>query len=306
MTAPDRMKLIYNGATGGLGQYLGEIAVDNGLDAYAIRSRVHDVGGLREELARLPPAHTVTFVHLAGLVSVTACESDPDLAYSINVEGARWTLETMYEWAAAHGVSLRPVYVSSGHVYAAKPSNMTTSELDAIQPRSVYARTKLAAEEELHELASRLGAPLEVARVFGLLAPRQKPWFVFPSLIRRAVEDRLSDIPGLDAVRDYLDARDICRGLLLLASSGGQGTTTTNLCSGTPVSIRDLLAAILSELDPERGPQRAELARSGPSRPDDVPWLVGDPSRFIRRTGQLPRTIPLSRTVHEAVAAARK
>jgi nucleoside-diphosphate-sugar epimerase len=294
--------ILYNGASGGLGRHLAQAALRNGLLVRAIRSRLEDRAALAAELALVPPTESVAFVHLAAMVSVPACEANPDLAYRTNVTGAAATVEAVVDWAATRGMSSRVVYVSTGHVYAPPVNRRPVVEAAALGPRSAYARTKLAAEREIQAIAERTGAALVIARVFGLIAPGQPAHYVLPALIDRARTGRIEAIPGLDNVRDYLDARDVCDDLLLLATTIRPGSPrVVNVCSGVPVTIRELLRTVLLEMDPENADDEARRATSAAGRPDDIQWLVGDPRRFIRLTGSLPQRIPLSRTIADAL-----
>lgn len=294
--------ILYNGGSGGLGRHLAEPLSRLDEPSHALAARLEDQSGLVAELGRLDPRGVVTLIHLAARVSVPACESDPSGSYNTNVLLARATVATVLDWAARHGASARVIYVSSGHVYAAQPDGSKVAEDVPTHPRSVYAQTKLAAEQTLLSLASSQGVPLLVARVFGLIAPRQAPNYVLPALIERARSGHLDGIPGLDFVRDYLDARDVCEDLLLLASAHWpDASLVVNVCSGVPVTIRELLRTVLQEIDPERADDGARQATPSPGRSDDIRWLVGDPSRFIRLTANLPQRVPLSRTVADAV-----
>ena len=296
--------ILYNGAAGGLGRHLAAPLLRRGEPWHALGARLEDQAGLAVELRQLDPRGRVTFIHLAARVSVPACEADPSGAYQTNVVLARETVATVLTWAAELGVSARVIYVSSGHVYAAQPDGSRVDEDGPTLPRSVYAQTKLAAEEALRSLSVSSGVPILVARVFGLIAPRQSAHYVLPALIERAWGARFEGIPGLDYVRDYLDARDVCEDLLLLASADWLETSlVVNVCSGAPVTIRELLHAILLEIVPERADDVARHATSAPGRSDDIRWLVGDPSRFTRLVRALPNHIPLSATVADAVAS---
>jgi nucleoside-diphosphate-sugar epimerase len=293
--------ILYNGASGGLGRYLAEPLRKAGAAAHALTARLEDQPGLAAELSRLDPGGAVTFIHLAARVSVPACEADPTGAYITNVALARATVATVLDWASRHGAGARVIYVSSGHVYAAQPVGSRLAEDAPTLPRSVYAETKLAAERELEALTSDRGAPMLVARVFGLLAPRQASNYVLPALVLRARTGRLDGIPGLDLVRDYLDARDVCEDLCLLASAPWpENPLIVNVCSGVPVTIRDLLRSVLTAVGGNPPNDGALSAIAAPGRQDDIQWLVGDPTRFVGLTGNPPQRIPLSRTVADA------
>jgi nucleoside-diphosphate-sugar epimerase len=295
--------ILYNGATGGLGRYLAGPLNRSGQRSHILGARLEDQVALQRELERLDPSNSVTFIHMAARVSVPACEADPTAAHEINVSLARSTVTAVLDWASRRGASVRVIYVSTGHVYAAPVPGSRLSEADATLPRSVYARTKLEAEQELASLCSTRTIPFLIARVFGLLAPRQAPNYVLPGLIKRARSGDLNGIPGLDFSRDYLDARDVCEDLLLLASVAWPwAPTVTNVCSGFPVTVRDLLRAVSAALHPDAADEMAREARPAPGREDDVAWLVGDPSRFVRLTAATPQRIPLATSVADAVA----
>jgi UDP-glucose 4-epimerase len=294
--------IIFNGATGGVGQYMAEAVRSQGDEHYSLTSRLEDVDALQNELASISPRGTVTFIHLAARVSVPACENDPDAAYFLNVASAHNAVAAVAEWASQRRLALRVVYISSGHVYAPPTPGHRIAEDAPTGPRSVYAATKLAAEQEVSDVAREHGLPLVIARVFGLLAPRQAENYVLPGLIRRLHRRDLDGIPGLDYSRDYLDARDVCKDLLLLAATADSpGSSTVNVCSGTPITIRQLLATVAEEFHPGHGEQMAASATAAPGRASDVPWLVGDPSLFVRRTGEAPQRTLLTKTVSDAV-----
>ena len=73
---------------------------------------------------------------------------------------------------------------------------------------------------------------------------------VVPSLIRRAVggENPLIVKGDGSEVRDFLHARDVARGMLLVAKA--EHTTPVNLGSGSGVLIRDLVIAVAMNVNP--------------------------------------------------------
>jgi nucleoside-diphosphate-sugar epimerase len=247
------------------------------------------------------PAGAAVLVQMASMVSIPQCERDPQAAHRVNVEDTQATVAAFIQWARERRLQARVIYVSTGHVYAAQLAGRRVAESDPTRPRSVYARTKLLAEERLSLLCADQGVPLWVARVFGLVAPRQPPHYVLPSLIRRAREGALQDIPGLEATRDYLDARDVCDCLVSLTSAPPSTQGAINVCSGRPTIIREMLAEVLRAVRPADAGALLERSTAAPGRADDVPWLVGDPGKFIGISGHQPQRISLHRTVTDAI-----
>lgn len=304
MWPPNATVIIYNGATGGLGRHLGPAASRRREPAHVVASRLEDQTALVRELESIPSRQPVTFIHLAARVSVPACEANPTEAHQINVALALSTVRTVFQWASRRDLALRVIYVSTGHVYAAREKPFKLNEDDATAPRSVYAQTKLAAERELADAAAAHGVPFLVARVFGLIAPGQPPHYVLPGLIARVQSRDLANVPGLDFVRDYLDARDVSENLLTLAAAAWPpGSPVVNVCSGIPLSIRQLLLEVIEAVAPQDREALTSSVNPAPGRPDDIPWLVGDPSRFAEMTGATTQHIPVATTVGDAVAA---
>ena len=76
-------------------------------------------------------------IHCAGVCDVEVCETSPDFAYSVNVEGTRILLDY------APG-DARVVYCSSDHVFGGDRGPYREDSPPA--PISVYGRTRVAAE----------------------------------------------------------------------------------------------------------------------------------------------------------------
>lgn len=289
--------ILWDGATGSLGKWFAPA-----FPGRPIVARLEDDQGTRQDietaLRGLAANERVVFVSMAGRVPVGACELDPLGTYRINVELVAARAATF--GAVARAMRLRPsiVYVSSGHVYAGAEQPLTEEAPTA--PRSVYAKSKLDCESALR----RLDLPVVIARVFGLIAPRQPAAYVLPALIARVREGRLDRIGGLDNVRDYLDARDVCRILVSLATAPLQGTSLFNVSSGEGVRIRDVLSTILRESGAADWAARAGALEGDAGRPGDLRVLVGDPTRIQALLGTPCRTIGLATTVRDALAAA--
>ncbi len=290
-----------NGVTGSLGRYLLQYLENEQRTHEIIQTRLENATLLTQELKlKSMPAdvHTVALVHLAAMVPVVQCEENPELAHNTNVV---WTTEYVrgfVKWAHAAGKNVKVLYVSSGHVYAKPKAEEKVKEDHDLLPRSVYATTKLKAEQSLKDLAAQMGFQLIVPRVFGLLAPQQPPFYVLQGLLRRAHERKFEDVPGLHAVRDYLDARDVSRVLIQLSETDFSGVV--NVCSAEGCAISSLLAAIVQTLYPLESKSMMESFQAAPERPDGIPYLVGDNYLLTQKLNKVARTISYETTVEEA------
>ena len=302
--------VVYNGGSGGLGRHLGGALAAAGLASQSLASRLGDSEGLVDELDALSvdPDAAVTLIQSAGMVSVRECEERPEEAHDINVTRTTDTVRTIAGWAADRNSRLRVVMVSSGHVYAAPQPGERLTESAPTDPRSVYAQTKLDAERQAALLADNAGVDLVITRVFGMIGPSQREHFLLPGLINRVSTGDLAAVPGLDYVRDYLDARDIAGHLVSLAVEpiAELDGPIVNVCSGEETKIGDLLDALLETMYAEDAVALDEARRvvgPAPGRPTDVTWSVGDPERLSQIVPGPIRSISVTATLKDAVAA---
>jgi nucleoside-diphosphate-sugar epimerase len=294
--------IVFDGRSGGLGRCLAEAIDRAGTVAHALGARLEDDAETAAELAAIGSGREpACLVQLAARASVAACERDPEGARRVNVDAVAARVERFLRWCEQTGRAAAVVFVGTGHVYAPKPGALC-GEDDRVAPRSVYATTKAEAEERLGSLCASFGAPLVIARVFGMIAPVQPATYLLPSLIHRVRGGDVGAIPGLRCVRDYLDARDVSRALLGLASRSSEAPRVVNVCSGEGTSVREMLEMVIRRMRGDDASALLAAVGEAPGRADDVPWLVGDPQRLRAIIGP-PRTIDLRTSIDDAVRA---
>jgi nucleoside-diphosphate-sugar epimerase len=299
----------YDGVTGGLGSHLSRALTEIGLPSKALLSRLGDVEMAKSEFREAGrKAESIALIQTAAMVSVSECERHPSNAYETNVVRTMKTIEAFIDETERLGIDAVVVFTSSAHVYGSIQEPIRVHESTPTDPRSVYAKTKLRAENALSRLISERGARAVVARVFGLLGPNQRSHYLLPGLIDRVRSEEVTDIPGLDNVRDYLDAIDVAFHLGLLAERAaglepGQ-VDVVNVCSGEGITIRELLHRVLRAVFQDTAAYRRVSSRitSAPGRSTDLSWLVGDPTYLLEVTGlQTPRRIAIGKTIVDAV-----
>ena len=91
--------------------------------------------------------------------------------------------------------------------------------------------------------------------------------------------------------RDFTDVRDMVQAYWIALERCEPGDVY-NICTGTAISISDLLKMVISgtgaKIEVKQDPSRL--------RPSDVPLLLGDCSKFNKATGWKPQ-IPFSKTL---------
>jgi len=90
-------------------------------------------------LSEIEEASPDIIIHAAALTDLELCEKNPGLAYEMNVNGTKNVLE------AAKNCGAKLVYVCTDYVFDGTRGHY--SEIDAPNPKSAYAKTKLLGEE---------------------------------------------------------------------------------------------------------------------------------------------------------------
>ena len=99
---------------------------------------ITDPGAVYETISKINPD---LVVHSAAFSNVDGCEKDPDKAYSVNALGTRNVC------LACQRFDTVLAYISTDYVFSGtEVSKKGFSELDTPDPKSVYAKSKLAGE----------------------------------------------------------------------------------------------------------------------------------------------------------------
>ena len=138
-----------------------------------------------------------------------------------------------------------------------------------LDPRNVYAATKVAQEHLCASFARETGAPYTALRyhnVYGPRMPRDTPYAGVASIFRSALAS--GGVPKVfedgGQRRDFVHVRDIARANALALAAGEPGAF--NVGSGTPRTVLDMARAITRAVAPGREPVVTGEWRAGDVR----------------------------------------
>mgnify|MGYP003640184122 CR=1 FL=1 len=186
-------------------------------------------------------------IHLAGLVSVTLGQEQPERNFRLNLESTKLVAEA----ARKHGCK-RVVFASSAAVYG-DLEQLPIQESDPKDPKSNYGTAKLMSEMLLQSYAKSYGMTCISNRFFNVFGPRQDPHSPYSGVISIFAE-RFST--GREATifgdgqqsRDFISVYDIAAGNVLAATQKDVPSGAYNLCSGERQSLLDLVDALAKAL----------------------------------------------------------
>lgn len=302
MTA--KKSILVTGLAGFAGSYLGEVLLSKGYKVHGILGpgeTIDNIKHIKNDLrldrgditkadklaAYIKKVKPYYVFHLAAMSSVRQSIKKEKLTYDVNFNG------TMNLYSALASLSTLPkkvILVSSSDCYGIfKPSDRLLKEDMSLNPISPYAISKAAGEYLSHYYLKQYRLPITITRAFNHTGPRQSDVFVIPSFARQiaeieaGLEKPIMNVGNLAVKRDLSDVRDIVIGYYRMAVKGKPGEVY-NLCSGTALSIRELLNKLrrLSFADIKVKVDKSRFRKA------DIPVLRGDNSRARKQLGWKP------------------
>jgi dTDP-glucose 4,6-dehydratase len=159
-----------------------------------------------------------SIVNFAAETHVDRSILDPDTFIRTNIVGTHVLLESVRR----HGIK-RYVQVSTDEVYGDIDSGSST-EADAIRPRSPYAAAKAGADLQVLAYATTFGTPTLITRGSNTYGPHQYPEKLIPLFITNLFDGETVPVYGDGLqVRDWLHVDDHARGILHVLEHGTAG-----------------------------------------------------------------------------------
>ena len=152
-----------------------------------------------KELMRRLIKEADVLIPLAAIVGAPACDRDPLLARSVNLEavqllnGLRSTQQPV-------------IYPTTNSGYGTQSGDLFCTEDTPLQPISLYGQTKSQAEAELLEAGNVI--TLRLATVFGM-SPRMRLDLLVNHFVYAAITDGYIVIFEKDFKRNYIHIRDV-------------------------------------------------------------------------------------------------
>jgi dTDP-glucose 4,6-dehydratase len=117
-------------------------------------------------------------------------------------------------------------------------------ERSPINPKSIYATSKVAADFLTMNYHDAFGVPGVVTRMFNNYGPRQNPRYVTGTIITQALTREMVELGQLEPMRDFCFCTDGVRGHLTVAARGIPGDLYV-YGQGKNISMRDWAELIL-------------------------------------------------------------
>ena len=166
-------------------------------------------------------------------------------------------------------------------------ASVTVDEDAPLDPRNVYAATKVHTEHLTALYGRDAGLPVALLRyhnVYGPRMPRDTPYAGVASIFRSELEGGRAPAVTEDGAqrRDFVHVRDVARANVLALTERRAEAGAFNIASGVPHTVLDLATTLASAMDPTGG---LRPTITGRWRAGDVRHIVASPERARARLG---------------------
>lgn len=288
------MSILVTGGTGALGYHILSSLVGTTHDLYSFSDeqpqpwqKVEEVQYLngdllnfKEVLEMIQHVQPTHIYHLASQSSVGLSYKKPYETLNINLLGTQNLLEAVRQNCPKAKVML----LSSSEIYGRTDHQLTYlhKETDPPNPLTPYATSKACMELLGNQFKNAYGLHVVFVRPFHFTGPHHSRRFVIPSITYQLVKIKYYGTEptiysgSLDISRDFVDVRDVARGMIQLLNQSESGEVY-NLCCGKSYTFRELTEMLVDiagvSVDFRFDP--------GYERSNDIPLLIGDPTKAM-------------------------
>ena len=178
-----------------------------------------------------------TIYHLAANHFIPDCIKDPVGTVGVNLLGT----QNLLTIAEDQSVS-RFVFASTADVYAASDEKHT--EDSPFGSSNIYGVSKVCGESLVRLAGHRIETTqFQVVRLFNVYGPEETNPHVIPDIIVGLKSGGRLALGDLEPLRDYVYVTDVVDALIRAGQYRGK-VATFNIGTGSPASVRDIVASI--------------------------------------------------------------
>ncbi len=234
-----------------------------------------------EEVGRLLEAIPfATCIHAAALADPDLCETDPETAWRVNVEGTRHLLEVCQRRRK------RFLFLSTDYVFDGRKQEPYIEE-DPVCPLQVYGATKAEAEKLVLEIPQNL--VIRLPFLFGYAPPPERTDFATDTLLRLWMEQPASY--DNQQLRSPLLREEAAEAIRLMADSSLSGII--HLVPSETATKFDLARAFAHYLGKPAGLVREKKGEESGARARRPPSMRLSNEKFLQALSDRFRFRPL-------------
>ncbi|WP_336966854.1 NAD-dependent epimerase/dehydratase family protein [Sphingobium aquiterrae] len=291
-------RILITGATGFVGSYLYKLLQQDGHELFGTTKskpsgniaycNIEDLDGVAALVSTVCPD---MIVHCAAISSVTSSSNYE--YYLSNTVGT----ENIVKTAASIKRNTRFIFISTAGVYGNQDTDCLSENL-CPKPVHHYGMSKFCCERVIINYKDDID--YTIVRPFNIIGEGQSTDFIVSKLAQAfSARKPVLRLGNIDVDRDYIDIAEagaIIRHIMFSQEAIGE---TYNLCSGNPISLKELLALFQKltghDIKIEVAPEFM--------RKNEVWRLTGNATKLKALVKDAVPTVPIEQSIQRIIAA---
>lgn len=284
-------KVLLTGSTGLIGKYAIEPLLEAGFEVFAVSTSDRKKEKEKNESLNWVKADLLDFSDIKRIFEEVkpeyllhfAWDTRPGiyLENNSNFDWIKSSLEMLKQFKAQGGK--RAVFAGTCFEYEFEYETIgaTLKEDAKLNPTSTYAKCK----NHLRELSELYSLKNDISfgwgRIFYVYGEKEQAKRLIPFVIDTLSQDKEFSTSVGELIKDYMFAGDIAQGFVKFLDT--EATGCVNICSGEPVTIKEIVSLIAEKLDKKHLIKFEDKHSKEPGR------ILGDNKRLTEEVGFIPK-----------------
>lgn len=223
----------------------------------------------------------------AALVGVGQSQYDINRYATNNVVAVSAMLQALLRFQKHK--SCRILFAGSMGPYGEGSKKGATKETQKLDPKSVYAVTKVAQESLIKVFSDTYGTPALSLRYFSVYSTTQNPLNPYTGVLsiianKLINSDKVELFGDGSQYRDLIEVSDVAEAHFLATRYDFKGFDVLNVGTGIPTTLHDIANTMRDIIDPSK-----EVIFNGKSRAGDIQGIYADITKIQEKLGWSPK-----------------
>ena len=242
------MNILITGGAGFIGSHLAsELNKNNNVYIYDLKktsSKIKFIKGSimdSKKIRNILIKHNIKIIfHFAAVLGVKKTERNPVNVLKINLEGTLSLLKSLKETYVK-----KIIFSSSSEVYG-DGKKRPMSEIDILNPKSIYGHTKIIGEELVKTYSKLHNIKYNILRFFNICGKGQKNNFVISKFTQLIKYNKDINIYGHgNQIRSFCHVKDAVNGIIKIMQKGKNNEIYNIGNDNEPITIKKLAKKII-------------------------------------------------------------
>jgi UDP-glucose 4-epimerase len=179
-------------------------------------------------------------IHLAGLSGLKKCETEPEKAFDVNVNGTTNVIKGCLK------INAKLIFISTREVYGST-INKESNENDSLNPINIYGKTKMEAEKIIQNTAKNSKLNYIILRLTNVYGPGTNSGVNY--MIKESLNEGKISVNGGEQVLNFIFIEDVIELIHLVILNSKLFRQIFNIGSKDTISLKKFVEILIGLLN---------------------------------------------------------